>query len=66
MVMPCLYDGGETVVHITRVELFHVEWERNKSAWIRIWTDSGLYGLGEASPILSKPAGSPDYLTWQL
>ncbi len=36
------------MVHITRVEPFHVVWERTKSAWVRIRTDSGLYGLGEA------------------
>ena len=36
---------------ITRVEPFHVDWGRNKSAWVRIWTDDGLYGLGEASPM---------------
>jgi L-alanine-DL-glutamate epimerase-like enolase superfamily enzyme len=28
-----------------------VAWEHNTSAWVRIWTDSGLYGLGEASPL---------------
>ena len=38
-------------MHITRVEAFHVDWGRSKSAWIRLWTDSGLYGLGEASPM---------------
>jgi D-galactarolactone cycloisomerase len=52
MALPYPYhNGGETVVHITRVEPFHVVWERNKSAWVRIWTDTGLYGLGEASPM---------------
>jgi L-alanine-DL-glutamate epimerase-like enolase superfamily enzyme len=39
------------MVHITRVEPFHVKWEHSTSAWVRIWTDSGLYGLGEASPM---------------
>ena len=39
-------------VQITQVEAFHVNWGRNKSAWVRIWTDSGLYGLGEASPMV--------------
>jgi L-alanine-DL-glutamate epimerase-like enolase superfamily enzyme len=39
------------VARITRVEPFHVAWEHNTSAWVRIWTDSGLYGLGEASPM---------------
>jgi len=37
---------------IARVEAFHVEWTpRRRSAWVRIWTDSGEYGLGEASPM---------------
>jgi L-alanine-DL-glutamate epimerase-like enolase superfamily enzyme len=39
------------VVRITQVEAFHVDWGRSKSAWVRVWTDSGLYGLGEASPM---------------
>jgi L-alanine-DL-glutamate epimerase-like enolase superfamily enzyme len=38
-------------LHITRVEPFHVNWGKSKSAWVRIWTDTGLYGLGEASPM---------------
>ena len=38
-------------MHITRVEPFHAKWEKSKSAWVRIWTDTGLYGLGEASPM---------------
>ena len=38
-------------MHITRVEVFHVDWGRSTSAWVRLWTDSGLYGLGEASPM---------------
>jgi len=38
-------------VRITRVEPFHVAWGPSTSAWVRIWTDSGLYGLGEASPM---------------
>src|ERR671930_179749 len=42
---------GETTLHITRVEPFHVNWGKSKSAWVRIWTDTGLYGLGEASPM---------------
>ena len=42
---------------ISKVETFHVVWdqERNewgsRSPWVRIWTDEGLYGLGEASPM---------------
>jgi L-alanine-DL-glutamate epimerase-like enolase superfamily enzyme len=42
---------GENIVQITRVEPFHVDWGQNKSAWVRICTDSGLCGLGEASPM---------------
>jgi L-alanine-DL-glutamate epimerase-like enolase superfamily enzyme len=42
---------------ISKVEVFHVEWDRGKttwlsrSPWVRIWTDEGQYGLGEASPM---------------
>ena len=38
---------------ITRVEAFHVDWGagRSRSAWVRIWTDDGSFGLGEASGI---------------
>lgn len=42
---------------ITRVETFNVGWQwgqnewQRRSAWVRIHTDSGLYGLGEASPM---------------
>jgi L-alanine-DL-glutamate epimerase-like enolase superfamily enzyme len=43
-------------VKITRVEPFHVDWGggRSRSAWVRIWTDgdTGVYGLGEASPMV--------------
>jgi len=41
-------------VKIARVEPFHVQWGagRNRSAWVRIWTDAGVYGLGEASPMV--------------
>jgi L-alanine-DL-glutamate epimerase-like enolase superfamily enzyme len=38
-------------MQITKVEAFHVDWGRNKSAWVRVWSDSGEYGLGEASPM---------------
>ena len=38
-------------MHIARVEPFHVNWGQSKSAWVRLWTDTGLYGLGEASPM---------------
>ena len=39
---------------IARVEPFHVDWGggRNRSAWVRIWTDGDAYGLGEASPMV--------------
>jgi L-alanine-DL-glutamate epimerase-like enolase superfamily enzyme len=41
-------------VKITRVEAFHVNWGegRSRSAWVRIWSDAGTYGLGEASPMV--------------
>jgi len=41
-------------MRITRVEPFHVDWGagRSRSAWVRVWTDAGLYGLGEASPMV--------------
>jgi L-alanine-DL-glutamate epimerase-like enolase superfamily enzyme len=38
-------------VRIAKVEAFHVNWGRSKSAWVRVWSDSGEYGLGEASPM---------------
>src|SRR5262245_35995925 len=45
--------GKEKAMKITRVEPFHVEWGggRSRSAWVRIWTDAGVHGLGEASPM---------------
>jgi len=41
-------------VKITRVEPFHVDGGggRSRSAWVRSWTDAGVYGLGEASPMV--------------
>ena len=41
------------MTQITKVEPFHVDWGpgRSKSAWVRLWTDGGSYGLGEASPM---------------
>jgi L-alanine-DL-glutamate epimerase-like enolase superfamily enzyme len=41
-------------VKITRVEAFHVSWGegRSRSAWVRIWSDAGTYGVGEASPMV--------------
>jgi L-alanine-DL-glutamate epimerase-like enolase superfamily enzyme len=41
-------------VKISRVDPFHVDWGpgRSRSAWVRIWTDGGLSGLGEASPMV--------------
>jgi L-alanine-DL-glutamate epimerase-like enolase superfamily enzyme len=38
-------------LHITRVEAFHVDWGSGKSAWVRVWADSGHSGIGEASPM---------------
>jgi L-alanine-DL-glutamate epimerase-like enolase superfamily enzyme len=41
-------------VKITRVEAFQVSWGdgRSRSAWVRIWSDVGTYGVGEASPMV--------------
>ncbi len=41
-------------MRITKVEAFHVDWGggRNRSAWVRIGTDDGVWGLGEASPMV--------------
>ena len=41
-------------MRITTVEAFHVDWgaKRNRSAWVRIGTDAGVTGLGEASPMV--------------
>jgi L-alanine-DL-glutamate epimerase-like enolase superfamily enzyme len=46
--------GGGDGVKITRVDPFHVDWGagRSRSAWVRIWTDEGIDGLGEASPMV--------------
>lgn len=39
-------------MQIVKVKAFHVAWDGGgKSAWTRLWTDSGEYGLGEASPM---------------
>jgi L-alanine-DL-glutamate epimerase-like enolase superfamily enzyme len=45
-------------VKIAKVEPFHVNWGggRTRSAWVRIWTDTGVYGLGEASPMVHGSA----------
>jgi L-alanine-DL-glutamate epimerase-like enolase superfamily enzyme len=39
---------------ITTVEAFHVDWGggRSRSAWVRVGTDEGVSGLGEASPMV--------------
>jgi L-alanine-DL-glutamate epimerase-like enolase superfamily enzyme len=44
----------EERVKITRIEPFHVDWGagRSRSAWVRIWSDAGIDGLGEASPMV--------------
>jgi L-alanine-DL-glutamate epimerase-like enolase superfamily enzyme len=41
-------------VKIARIEPFHVQWGggRSRSAWVRIWNDAGVHGLGEASPMV--------------
>jgi L-alanine-DL-glutamate epimerase-like enolase superfamily enzyme len=41
-------------VKIARVDAFHVSWGegQSRSAWVRIWSDAGVYGLGEASPMV--------------
>jgi L-alanine-DL-glutamate epimerase-like enolase superfamily enzyme len=41
-------------MQITKVEAFHVDWGggRSRSAWVRIATDAGVVGLGEASPMV--------------
>jgi L-alanine-DL-glutamate epimerase-like enolase superfamily enzyme len=39
-------------LQITKVEAFHVDWGRSKSAWVRVWSDDGEFGLGEASPMV--------------
>ena len=39
---------------ITKVEAFHVDWGggRSRSAWVRVGTDAGVTGLGEAGPMV--------------
>jgi L-alanine-DL-glutamate epimerase-like enolase superfamily enzyme len=48
---------GESM-KVTAVEAFHVDWGggRNRSAWVRIRTDAGVDGLGEASPMVHGSA----------
>ena len=40
---------------IDRIETIQVQWEEGtpyqRSAFVRVWTDDGLYGIGEASPM---------------
>jgi L-alanine-DL-glutamate epimerase-like enolase superfamily enzyme len=43
-------------MQIERVEAFQVQWSPDdrpaqRSAFVRVWTDDGLYGVGEASPM---------------
>ncbi len=38
-------------MRIERVEAFHVDWQPGRSGWVRLWTDEGLSGLGEVSPM---------------
>src|SRR5256886_8466925 len=44
----------EGEVKTGRFEPFHVDWGagRSRSAWVRVWTDTGVSGLGEASPMV--------------
>ncbi len=46
--------NAEETMKITKVEAFHVDWGggRSRSAWVRIGTDAGVTGLGEASPMV--------------
>jgi len=46
--------GDGESMKITAVESFRVDWGggRNRSAWVRIRTDAGVDGLGEASPMV--------------
>jgi len=42
---------------IERIEAFQVQWSPDdsparRSAFLRIWTDDGLHGVGEASPMM--------------
>jgi L-alanine-DL-glutamate epimerase-like enolase superfamily enzyme len=39
-------------VRISKIDAFHVDWGGSKSAWVRLWTDGGESGLGEASPMV--------------
>jgi len=43
-------------MNISKVEAFHVDWGRGKSAWVRLTTENGAYGLGEASPMANGNA----------
>ncbi len=41
---------------ITRLEAFQIQWTpeekpAQRSAFVRVWTDDGLFGIGEASPM---------------
>jgi L-alanine-DL-glutamate epimerase-like enolase superfamily enzyme len=38
-------------VKITKLDVFHVDWNPGRSAWVRIWDDQGRWGIGEASPM---------------
>src|SRR5882724_9576491 len=52
--LSCRSGAQEEIMKITRVEAFHVDWGggRSRSAWVRIGTDAGVTGLGEASPMV--------------
>ncbi len=38
-------------MEITKIEGFHVQWERGKSAWVRVTGEDGRFGWGEISPM---------------
>jgi hypothetical protein len=58
-VLPVLIDGGRSGgddMKITRIDAFQVRWTPNEpptqhSAFVRIFTDQGIDGIGEASPM---------------
>ncbi len=46
------YDEEIGAQEIVSVEAFHVVWERGgRSAWVRVTTGDGTFGMGEASPM---------------
>ena len=50
---------------IARVEPFHVDWGagRGRSAWVRIWTDDGSFGIkGRVTDVITDLLGWADQL----